>query len=235
VTIKPAQPLVRPRADEPMVRLSVTVGDSLKQALEKQLSEMSLANSTSVDQSAVESAEDEISKGTSCKNNSCTATYEDESSKKESCCYHPGVPVFHEGMKYWSCCEMKTTDFNTFLSQSGCASGKHLWKKKEEESTEKKVACRFDWHQTSSLVTLSIFAKLSQPHKTVVEANKVALKVNVVFDGGKSHFDKSYVLHGIIDPAKSSVKMLGTKVEINMKKAEPGSWARLELQSANQS
>jgi len=33
----------------------------------------------------------------------------------------------------------------------------------------------------------------------------------------------------VIDPAKSNVKMLGAKVEINMRKAEPGSWTELEL------
>ena len=27
------------------------------------------------------------------------------------CLYHPGIPVFHEGMKYWSCCQRKTTEF----------------------------------------------------------------------------------------------------------------------------
>ena len=33
----------------------------------------------------------------------------------------------------------------------------------------------------------------------------------------------------MIDPEKSSVKLLGTKVEINLRKAEPGSWPLLEM------
>lgn len=32
----------------------------------------------------------------------------------------------------------------------------------------------------------------------------------------------------MIDPSQSSVKLLGAKVEVNLKKAEPGSWPTLE-------
>lgn len=30
-------------------------------------------------------------------------------------------------MKFWSCCERKTTDFNSFLSQGGCTTGPHVF------------------------------------------------------------------------------------------------------------
>jgi len=40
------------------------------------------------------------------------------------------------------------------------------------------------------------------------------------------------LLFQIIDPEKSSVKMLGTKVEINLKKMEPGAWPALEARTA---
>lgn len=29
--------------------------------------------------------------------------------------------------KFWSCCCIKTMDFNSFLDQKGCSSGKHCW------------------------------------------------------------------------------------------------------------
>ena len=35
----------------------------------------------------------------------------------------------------------------------------------------------------------------------------------------------------MIDPEKSNVKMLGTKVEINMRKSDIGSWSTLEFPS----
>ena len=48
---------------------------------------------------------------------------------KPECKYHPGVPIFHEGMKFWSCCQRKTSDFQSFLNQEGCMLGEHKWKK----------------------------------------------------------------------------------------------------------
>ena len=33
--------------------------------------------------------------------------------------------------KYWSCCCIKTTDFNAFLDQKGCSTAKHRWVPKQ--------------------------------------------------------------------------------------------------------
>jgi hypothetical protein len=30
-------------------------------------------------------------------------------------------------MKFWSCCQRKTSDFQAFLEQAGCTEGKHKW------------------------------------------------------------------------------------------------------------
>jgi len=61
-------------------------------------------------------------------NDSSFQTY-GESRLKPECKYHPGVPIFHEGMKFWSCCQRKTSDFQSFLNQEGCMLGEHKWKK----------------------------------------------------------------------------------------------------------
>ncbi|XP_038829753.1 cysteine and histidine-rich domain-containing protein 1-like isoform X2 [Salvelinus namaycush] len=50
----------------------------------------------------------------------------------EECKHHPGVPNFHEGVKFWSCCRRKTSDFNCFLAQEGCTTGSHLWRKPDK-------------------------------------------------------------------------------------------------------
>jgi len=70
----------------------------------------------------------EIPVGTSCKNGGCKQTYGPENAET-SCTHHPGYPVFHEGLKFWSCCQRRTTDFNSFLEQEGCVVGKHVWVK----------------------------------------------------------------------------------------------------------
>lgn len=56
-------------------------------------------------------------------------TYNGPESRLEPCAHHPGTAVFHEGMKYWSCCQRKTSNFSAFLEQEGCAKGDHNWSK----------------------------------------------------------------------------------------------------------
>lgn len=56
-----------------------------------------------------------------CKNRGCGQEY----IEGPECVFHSGLPVFHEGLKGWSCCAKRTTDFNAFLAIKGCAAGKH--------------------------------------------------------------------------------------------------------------
>jgi len=65
--------------------------------------------------------------GQNCKNNSCKGIYTNVASDEEVCNYHPGKPIFHDGLKYWSCCQKKTTEFFKFLNQPGCQQGNHIW------------------------------------------------------------------------------------------------------------
>lgn len=216
---KPQEKILRPSADEPMGRLQHKVTSSLKEALEKlKLSEN--AAETKEDDS------DEVKIGTSCKNGGCTKTFDGPASDSDVCTYHSGVPIFHEGMKYWSCCKRKTSDFNTFLSQVGCTKGTHLWKKKDV--AKKVVPCRFDWHQTGSQVIISIYAKNSVPEFSYVDANSTTLNINIIFDGEKE-FKQKISLWGVIDVSKSVMNMMAAKIEIAMKKSEPMTWARLDL------
>ena len=54
-----------------------------------------------------------------------------------------------------------------------------------------KTSCRFDWHQTGPNVTISVFSKVADPEKTVIQANRISVNINIVFDGGKSLFEQS--------------------------------------------
>ncbi|GFR93741.1 cysteine and histidine-rich domain-containing protein 1 [Elysia marginata] len=215
-----SKPMERPPEDEEMVDLKTTVGASLKTQLEK-------LNLNATTLSSSENASDgSVAIGTCCYNNGCKARYEGPQSNEEVCIYHPGTPVFHEGMKYWSCCQRKTSDFDAFLNQEGCETGKHNWQK-PKVTEEKKV--RVDWHQTSSIVCISIFAKVAMPEQTTVRANQVKCEVCIMYEGGDSSYTKTFTLRQAINPSMSHVKLLGTKVEINLKKAEAFSWPTLEL------
>uniref|UniRef100_A0A674IAF7 Integrin subunit beta 1 binding protein 2 n=1 Tax=Terrapene triunguis TaxID=2587831 RepID=A0A674IAF7_9SAUR len=66
-----------------------------------------------------------------CYNKGCGQRFDADKNSEDSCVYHPGVPIFHDVLKGWSCCKKRTTDFSEFLSIKGCSTGKHSWIKKE--------------------------------------------------------------------------------------------------------
>lgn len=217
---KPLESIRRPSPDEPVVRLQQKISPSLRQALEKlKLSEDNLTEKKHED-------DDVVKVGTLCKNGGCARSFEGPASNDQLCLFHAGVPIFHEGMKYWSCCKKKTSDFNTFLSQEGCSRGNHLWRKKDSGKTV--VPCRFDWHQTGSQVIISVYAKNSLPDVSYVEGNSCTLNIHIIFDGEKE-FEQKINLWGVIDVSKSVVNMMAAKIEVAMRKSEPMSWARLDL------
>ncbi|KAM3868573.1 cysteine and histidine-rich domain-containing protein 1 [Diretmus argenteus] len=216
---KPLESICRPSADEPLVRMQHKVSASLRQALEK----LKLSDNTVEEK---EEDSDEIKIGTSCKNGGCMKSFDGPASNEDVCSYHSGFPIFHEGMKYWTCCKRKTSDFNTFLSQEGCTKGTHVWRKKD--TGKKVVPCRFDWHQTGGQVIISIYAKNSIPELSYVEANSTTLNIHILFEGEKV-FEQKIDLWGVIDVSKSVVNMMAAKIEVAMKKSEAMSWARLDL------
>ncbi|KAG8144714.1 hypothetical protein E2320_013171 [Naja naja] len=213
----------RPSSDEPKQPLLVKVALALQQVLEKL--DTSTATQPDLHGLASPGGSSETSTGTACKNAGCHATFQQEESKMETCLFHPGVPVFHEGMKYWSCCGIKTMDFTAFLKQKGCSRGKHTWVARQED--KKLVSCRQDWHQTSSQVVVTLYARTPLPHLSSIQANRTGLDIRVAFEGEK-FFQAQLDLWGVINVEKSFASLLPSKVEIALKKATPVAWARLE-------
>jgi len=168
--------------------------------------------------------------GTSCKNNGCTANYTGLQSNEEECLYHEGAPIFHEGLKFWSCCKRKTTDFEMFLSQTGCASGRHVWFKAKTCDTqiEKSKTCRYDWHQTASNIVVTIYSKLPLPDQCLIKANPVRLEIFIIFGfEERKEFVVTLDLFGVIDVGSSTVEYTPSKVEIVLKKTSSNKWDKL--------
>ncbi|XP_022647802.1 cysteine and histidine-rich domain-containing protein 1-like isoform X1 [Varroa destructor] len=214
----PTTAMPRPSSSEKMIKLPFKVSEGLKPLLEKLNETADLKKERNIEVG-------QIPFGTQCKNSGCKTTFMGDHTNNETCYYHEGAPVFHEGMKYWSCCQRKTSDFAAFLDQEGCSSGKHVWFK--QKITEQAVTCRYDWHQTGSDVVISVFAKTSIPDKSFVELNPVKCRIHLVFGAERNVFEKTIILGGIVDVASSSVNFFGSKVEIAMKKAEAVSWQHL--------
>lgn len=206
----------RPSSDEDKTKLPLKVSASLSQILEK----LEISNKAEREKLEAET----VMCGTKCKNTGCKTKYEDSKTDLETCVYHPGAPVFHEGYKYWSCCCIKTIDFNAFLDQKGCTSGKHCWIAKKNKT---KVACRHDWYQTGSNVMVTIYSKNAMPEHSYVEANRTMLTCHIQFENNKV-FHKDFHLWGVVDVGKSLVNMVPSKVEVTLKKADAVAWGKLE-------
>lgn len=59
------------------------------------------------------------------------------------------------------------------------------------------MSCRYDWHQTSSDVVVSIFAKKYDPDGSFVQLNPVRLMVHLFFPEDQSVFSLDLELRGV--------------------------------------
>ncbi|XP_055535080.1 cysteine and histidine-rich domain-containing protein morgana [Wyeomyia smithii] len=212
--------LVRPPWDSPLTKMDPTVNAAFRKQIDD-LPETPTAHKSNSDPS-------EIKPGTTCKHGGCNYVYEGDVDNSKPCVYHPGVPIFHEGLKFWSCCQRRTSDFTAFMNQVGCETGTHKWTSDEEQS--KIVNCRLDWHQTATQVVVTVYAKMYHYRLSTVKLNPIRLAICLVFpQQNNQEYNTDLELRGIIDVSKSKVQMFGTKVEVTLVKAEPGQWPKLDF------
>merc|ERR1719397_411121 len=94
----------------------------------------------------------------------------------------------------------------------------------------KEAECRYDWHQTATHVTTAVYAKKYDPARSVIELSPVRLYIHLVFPAENDNtFTLDLELKGVVDVEASKASMLGTKLEVKMKKAESVSWAKLDI------
>ncbi|TKR96636.1 hypothetical protein L596_010630 [Steinernema carpocapsae] len=168
---------------------------------------------------------DDVPIGTLCTNFGCQQPYEGTGVKKTNCTHHPGAPIFHEGMKYWSCCKSKTSDFEVFMSQKGCKVGEHAFSK-----VEKVKDVREDWFNSSGTIHLNLYCKGTIPTASKFESNGLTLNVHVSYGNGTKESTLSYDLFGEIVVAESHAKISERKVELVLKQAQPFSWPKLRYE-----
>ncbi|GAA6006408.1 hypothetical protein JCM11491_004944 [Sporobolomyces phaffii] len=165
--------------------------------------------------------------GMTCKRKSCGSNYAGDDMERggEECRYHPGVPIFHEGSKGFSCCKRRVLEFDEFLRIEGCKTGRHLFvgAKKSDTAVEEQVECRIDHYQTPRQVIVSAFGKQADKEKSSVTFETESMTIDLVLPSNK-RFTRTLSLYGPIDPSTSTYKILGTKCEIVLSKADARSW-----------
>ncbi|KAI3654594.1 hypothetical protein MP228_000648 [Amoeboaphelidium protococcarum] len=159
-----------------------------------------------------------IKDGMICKRNGCGYAYKanDEDYHQASnriCLFHPGAPVFHEGSKGWSCCSRKVLEFDEFLKIKGCKQDQHLFiGSAADQSGDKSllidkdtVDCRF-------------------------QDQRLELQFKHPENGGVQQFSAD--LFQPIVAAECQCRVMSTKIEVTLRKANGISWPQLEKTDA---
>lgn len=61
-----------------------------------------------------------------CRNKGCQQVFNVSENGPSACRFHSGQAVFHDTLKYWSCCsDKKCYDFDDFVAVPGCMTGFH--------------------------------------------------------------------------------------------------------------
>lgn len=176
-----------------------------------------------------------IPEGRICRRKTCGATYKSGQGREgEKCTHHPGAPIFHEGSKGYSCCKRRVLEFDEFMKIEGCktkdkhlfvGSGKKDKKDGQGDGEEKVETVRHDYYQTATTVIASFFLKKIVKDESTVKftGNTVELDLKTS-DAPPKRYAKTVELFGPIDAATSSYKIMGTKLELTLVKADGQAW-----------
>jgi len=207
------QPAERNTEPAEMVALKIEITPGAAAAVERERA------STAAQQNG------EIAIGAACKKNSCKDIYNGPESNSTPCVHHPGVAIFHEGMKYWSCCNRKTSNFSAFLEQPGCTHGTHEW-----TNNQRVDKIRQDWFSGVGFIHVNVYCKGAVGELCVFESDGLVLRTKVVHGFGNKITEKDYELFGRINPSESKVIVGERKIEIILKQADNVGWPRLEYE-----
>lgn len=95
---------------------------------------------------------------------------------------------------------------------------------------------RFDFYQTDTVITLSIFIKSISPNSLSVNITPSTLSVSATCSTtGSEYILNIDPLFSPVDPSSCSYKVFSTKIEIILHKAQPGlGWVQLQGGAQNQ-
>ncbi|KAF2472019.1 CORD and CS domain protein [Lindgomyces ingoldianus] len=190
----------------------------------------SLRPSPSVTPAPPESEDDDpalaIAVGQTCRRKCCGETYKGDSSREgERCVHHPGIPIFHEGSKGWSCCKRRVLEFDQFMNIEGCkAKNHHLFVGSGKKAGEEKLdTVRHDYYQTGTSVIASLYLKKIDKQTSTVAFTATHVNLDLRTADSK-RYQTEMPLFATINPEQSKYRILGTKLELTLVKADGRGW-----------
>ncbi|KAF1828758.1 chord-domain-containing protein [Decorospora gaudefroyi] len=168
-----------------------------------------------------------LKEGMTCRRKGCSATYNGGDDRQgERCVHHPGAPIFHEGSKGWSCCKRRVLEFDQFMNIEGCTTkDRHLFvgSGKKKEGEEKLETVRHDFYQTATCVVASLYLKKIDKSTAKVDFQSTHVKLDLPTADNK-RYQTEFPLFSTIKPEESKFRILGTKLEMTLTKADSASW-----------
>ena len=162
-----------------------------------------------------------------CKRRGCEAQYKSGQSREgEECVHHPGQALFHEGTKGWTCCKKRVLEFDEFMKLPGCKTkDRHLFVGRKKDPAEEEVLgeVRNDFYQTSTTVIASLYLKKIDKERSSVSFTGDAVELDL-HTSDKKQYKTSMPLFGSIKPEDSASKIMGTKLELTLAKADGLGW-----------
>lgn len=92
---------------------------------------------------------------------------------------------------------------------------------------------KYDWYQTDNQIVLTVLIKNLKKEDVSIDFGSNALSCSAKLPSGSDYSLELDLAHEIV-PAQSSYSVLGTKIEIKMKKAEGIRWSSLETDNESQ-
>lgn len=172
-----------------------------------------------------------IPPSTTCKRRSCGKNSAEVKSKDEECTFHPGIPIFHEGSKGWTCCKRRVLEFDEFMKIEGCKTRKgHCFvgkRSKKNNTTENQEEIledvRNDFYQTPNTLIVSFYLKKIDKERAKIDflEDGSGVDLDLPTSDGK-RFSKRVETWKDLVPEKCKSKILGTKLEMELYKKEGG-------------
>lgn len=169
---------------------------------------------------------------TTCKRRSCGKNSAEVKSRDDECTFHPGIPIFHEGSKGWTCCKRRVLEFDEFMKIEGCKTrtghcfvGKRAAKKNSTTGNQEEILedVRNDFYQTPNTLIVSFYLKKIDKERAKVEFldDGSGIDLDLPTSDGK-RFTKRIETWKELSPEKSKFKILGTKLEMELHKKDGG-------------
>ncbi|OLL24388.1 Integrin beta-1-binding protein 2 [Neolecta irregularis DAH-3] len=105
-----------------------------------------------------------------CTRKGCGKEFDPEKTREGGCTFHPGQPVFHEGLKGYTCCKKRVTSFEEFLELPGCSTGSHSLEQETRQSgpttsttAREKMVNRTEVSAAAKPASLSVKQIISEP------------------------------------------------------------------------